>query len=597
MKRTHYCGQVTNDMVGEKVVLNGWVDTRRDLGGMIFLDLRDREGKVQVMADSSVSTEAWQTADSVRSEYVVEVEGEIIKRDEENYNPKLINGEVEVQAERVTVLNKSKTPPFELDDADNVSEEIRTRYRYLDLRRPEMQANFKLRHDVTKAIRQYLDGEGFLDVETPFLTKSTPEGARDYLVPSRVHKGAFYALPQSPQLFKQILMNAGFDRYYQIVRCFRDEDLRGDRQPEFTQLDVEASFVDEEDIQNWTEGLFKKIMLDAKGIEIETPFRRMTHEEAINVYGSDKPDLRFGMTLIDLTEAVKESDFKVFSGAVANGGLVKALNVKDGADKYTRKEIDELTEYAGIYGAKGLAWIKVTDEGLTGPIGKFFQGNAVGDAIVAETGAEAGDLLLFVADQAKVVHDALGALRNRLAKELDLIPEDQYEFVWIVDWPLLEYDEDEKRYVAAHHPFTSPQEQDLDKLSTNPEEVTARAYDIVINGYEIGGGSIRINQLETQKEMFKALGFTEKAAEEQFGFFLESMEYGFPPHGGIAFGLDRLVMILAGEENIREVIAFPKNNKAMDPMTQAPDYVSDKQLYELGLELDDETQASLEGED
>lgn len=587
MKRTTYCGLVNEDLLNEEVVLKGWIDNRRDLGGIIFLDLRDREGIVQIMADADISEDAWKVADSLRSEYVVEVRGKVIKRDAETVNPELATGELEIEAAEIKIINKSKALPFNLNASTNVSEEIRGHYRYLDLRQDRMQKNMYLRHKVTQAIRNYLDKDGFIDIETPYLTQSTPEGARDYVVPSRVHEGSFYALPQSPQLFKQLLMSGGFDRYYQIVRCFRDEDLRGDRQPEFTQLDIETTFMDDEEIQEIIEQLLAYVMKESMGVDIELPIQRMTYDDAINIYGTDKPDLRFDMPLVDLSEDMRETDFKVFSGTVEKGGMVKAINAKGAADNYTRKDIDEgLLDYVKIYGAKGLAWIKVDESGLTGPIAKFFKEKPEEKAIVEKLNAEAGDLILFVADQADVVHDALGHLRNRLAKELGLIDNSVFKFVWIVDWPLLEYDEDEKRYVAAHHPFTMPKEEDVDKLVSAPEEVYADAYDIVLNGYEIGGGSLRIYQREVQENMFKALGFTAEEYEEQFGFLLEAMDYGFPPHGGIAFGLDRLVMILAGEENIREVIAFPKNSNAMDPMTKAPSVISDRQLEELSIYVD-----------
>lgn len=587
MKRTTYCGLVNEDLLNETICLKGWVDNRRDLGGIIFLDLRDREGIVQIMVDAEVSEEAWKIADSLRSEYVVEVHGKVIERDEETVNPELKTGQLEIEATEIEILNKSKALPFVLNDSSQVSQDIRGNYRYLDLRQEKMKDNILLRHKTTKAMRDFLDQHGFLDIETPYLTKSTPEGARDYVVPSRVHEGHFYALPQSPQLFKQLLMSAGFDRYYQIVRCFRDEDLRGDRQPEFTQLDIETSFLDDEEIQTIIEDMIQYVMKETVGVDVDLPIERMTYDHAMNHYGSDKPDLRFDMPLIDLTEEVRHTDFKVFSSTVEKGGIVKALNAKGAADQYTRKDIDEtLLDFVKIYGAKGLAWIKVDESGLTGPIAKFFKDQPEEQAIVEKTGAEAGDLILFVADEAKVVHDALGHLRNRLGRELDLVDKDSFKFVWIVDWPLLEYDEDEERYVAAHHPFTMPKAEDVDKLLTEPEAITANAYDIVLNGYEIGGGSLRIYQREVQENMFKALGFTEESYESQFGFLLEAMDYGFPPHGGIAFGLDRLVMILAGEENIREVIAFPKNSSAIDPMTKAPSIVSDRQLEELSLYVD-----------
>ncbi len=588
MKRTTYAGLVSKDMVGEEIVVKGWVQRRRDLGSLIFLDIRDREGIVQIVVDKDDDIETWQKADDLRSEYVVEIRGEVVERDEETFNPEIETGEVEITAEEINVLNTSKTPPFQIDSNEEISEDVRGHYRYLDLRREKMQENIMMRHRLTKAVRDFLDEEAFLDIETPYLTKSTPEGARDYLVPSRIHEGYFYALPQSPQLFKQLLMGAGFDRYYQIVRCFRDEDLRGDRQPEFTQIDIETSFIDDKEIQEIIENMLQYIMKEVKGIDIEIPFERMTYDHAMTHYGTDKPDLRFDMPLIDLTETVEESSFKVFSSTVEKGGIVKALNVKGAAEKYTRKDIDALTEFAAIYEAKGLAWMKITEEGITGPIAKFFNKTEVGEGIIAKTDAEPGDLLLFVADKESVVHDALGALRTRLGKELELYDEEEFNFVWIVEWPLLEYDEDEKRYTAAHHPFTMPVAEDIDRLLEDPESVYANAYDIVLNGYEIGGGSLRIHDRELQEKMFEALGFTEREYTEQFGFLLDALDYGFPPHGGIAFGLDRLAMILAGENNIREVIAFPKNNRAVDPLSNAPSKVDESQLEELGLEFTDE---------
>ncbi|CAI3276216.1 aspartate--tRNA ligase [Enterococcus cecorum] len=581
--RTLYCGQVSNETIGQTVTLKGWVQKRRDLGGVIFIDLRDREGFVQVVFNPAVSKEAWAIADKCRSEYVIEVTGEVIARAPEAVNPKIVTGGVEVMISDITILNKAKTPPFPIEDDQQTSDEIRMRYRYLDLRRPKMTQNIILRNQVTRAIRTYLDSNDFLDIETPYLGKSTPEGARDYLVPSRVHPGHFYALPQSPQIFKQLLMNAGFDRYYQIVRCFRDEDLRGDRQPEFTQVDMETSFLSAEEIQTLTEGMIAKVMKDVKGMEVTLPFPRMTYDEAMNRYGSDKPDTRFDMELVDISEVVKDIDFKVFQMALENGGVVKALNAKGAADKYSRKDMDNLGQFAGQYGAKGLAWLKVEADGLKGPIAKFL-GDAT-EKIVAATNAEVGDLLMFGADSFDVVCASLGAVRLKLGKELGLIDESKFNFLWVVDWPQFEYDKEEGRYVSAHHPFTLPRESDIPLLATDPSKVHAQAYDIVLNGYELGGGSLRIYQKEVQEKMFEALGFSRREMQEQFGFLLDALDYGFPPHGGIALGLDRFVMLLAGEDNIREVIAFPKNGRAVDPMSQAPSTVSPLQLFELNIDV------------
>ncbi|MCJ0580859.1 aspartate--tRNA ligase [Enterococcus cecorum] len=581
--RTLYCGQVSNETIGQTVTLKGWVQKRRDLGGVIFIDLRDREGFVQVVFNPAVSKEAWAIADKCRSEYVIEVTGEVIARAPEAVNPKIVTGGVEVMISDITILNKAKTPPFPIEDDQQTSDEVRMRYRYLDLRRPKMTQNIILRNQVTRAIRTYLDSNDFLDIETPYLGKSTPEGARDYLVPSRVHPGHFYALPQSPQIFKQLLMNAGFDRYYQIVRCFRDEDLRGDRQPEFTQVDMETSFLSAEEIQTLTEGMIAKVMKDVKGMDVTLPFPRMTYDEAMNRYGSDKPDTRFDMELVDISEVVKDIDFKVFQMALQNGGVVKALNAKGAADKYSRKDMDNLGQFAGQYGAKGLAWLKVEADGLKGPIAKFL-GDAT-EKIVAATNAEVGDLLMFGADSFDVVCASLGAVRLKLGKELGLIDESKFNFLWVVDWPQFEYDKEEGRYVSAHHPFTLPRESDIPLLATDPSKVHAQAYDIVLNGYELGGGSLRIYQKEVQEQMFEALGFSRREMQEQFGFLLDALDYGFPPHGGIALGLDRFVMLLAGEDNIREVIAFPKNGRAVDPMSQAPSTVSPLQLFELNIDV------------
>ncbi|HDH4223476.1 TPA: aspartate--tRNA ligase [Staphylococcus aureus] len=584
-KRTTYCGLVTEAFLGQEITLKGWVNNRRDLGGLIFVDLRDREGIVQVVFNPAFSEEALKIAETVRSEYVVEVQGTVTKRDPETVNPKIKTGQVEVQVTNIKVINKSETPPFSINEENvNVDENIRLKYRYLDLRRQELAQTFKMRHQITRSIRQYLDDEGFFDIETPVLTKSTPEGARDYLVPSRVHDGEFYALPQSPQLFKQLLMISGFDKYYQIVKCFRDEDLRADRQPEFTQVDIEMSFVDQEDVMQMGEEMLKKVVKEVKGVEINGAFPRMTYKEAMRRYGSDKPDTRFEMELIDVSQLGRDMDFKVFKDTVENDGEIKAIVAKGAAEQYTRKDMDALTEFVNIYGANGLAWVKVVEDGLTGPIGRFFETENV-ETLLTLTGAEAGDLVMFVADKPNVVAQSLGALRVKLAKELGLIDETKLNFLWVTDWPLLEYDEDAKRYVAAHHPFTSPKEADIAKLGTAPEEAEANAYDIVLNGYELGGGSIRIHDGELQEKMFEVLGFTKEQAQEQFGFLLDAFKYGAPPHGGIALGLDRLVMLLTNRTNLRDTIAFPKTASATCLLTNAPGEVSDKQLEELSLRI------------
>lgn len=582
-KRTQYCGLVTEDYIGQEITVKGWINRRRDLGGLIFIHLRDREGVMQIVFNQENNAELFELAESMRHEYIIEAKGKVVKREEDQINPNIQTGTIELEVTDAKILAKAKTPPFTIDDDQPVSDELRMKYRYLDLRKDRMLKNLKLRHQTTRAIRNYLDDASFMDVETPYLTKSTPEGARDYVVPSRVYPGNFYALPQSPQLFKQLLMGAGIDRYYQIVRCFRDEDLRGDRQPEFTQVDLETSFMSAEEIQTLTEGMMQKVVKETLGVEIPVPFPRMSYDEAMNRFGSDKPDTRFGLELIDLQEFAANTSFNVFKQALANGGQVKGLNLKGKADSYSRKDMDGLTDYIKQYGAKGLAWVKVTEEGLTGAVAKFFADDS--EALVAAMDAEPGDLLMFVADKKEIVAQTLGELRLKFGRDFDMIDQTKLDFLWVVDWPLLEYDEDEKRYVALHHPFTRPKEEDVHLMAEHPEQVRAQAYDIVLNGYEIGGGSLRINTREMQEKMFAALGFTPEEAEEQFGFLLGAFDYGFPPHGGLALGLDRLVMILAGENNIREVIAFPKNGKAYDPMTHAPSEVSDKQLNELNLRL------------
>lgn len=579
MKRSIYAGRVRSEHIGKQLTLKGWVGRRRDLGGLIFIDLRDREGVMQLVINpEEVSAEVMAKAESLRSEFVIEVTGLVAAR--EQANDKLPTGAVELKVQELTILNTAKTTPFEIKDGLEAADDTRLRYRYLDLRRPEMLENFKLRAKVTHSIRNYLDELEFIDVETPMLTKSTPEGARDYLVPSRVSQGHFYALPQSPQITKQLLMNAGFDRYYQIVKCFRDEDLRGDRQPEFTQVDLETSFLDEKEIQDIVEGMIAKVMKDTKGLDVSLPLPRMTYDHAMNIYGSDKPDTRFEMLLQDLTKLVKGVDFKVFSEAP----VVKAIVVKNQADQYSRKDIDKLTEVAKQHGAKGLAWVKMTDGALAGPVAKFL--TAIESDLTASLQLDNNDLVLFVADSLEVANNTLGALRVRIAKELDMIDQTQFNFLWIVDWPMFEWSEEEGRYMSAHHPFTLPTEESAHELEGDLSKVRAVAYDIVLNGYELGGGSLRINQRAMQERMFTALGFSVEEAQEQFGFLLEAMDYGFPPHGGLAIGLDRLVMILSGKDNIREVIAFPKNNKASDPMTQAPSQVAPKQLEELALAVE-----------
>ncbi|MGT2926763.1 aspartate--tRNA ligase [Streptococcus cuniculipharyngis] len=579
MKRSIYAGRVRENHIGKELTLTGWVGRRRNLGGLIFIDLRDREGLMQLVINpETVSAELLAEVEKLRNEYVIEVTGQVVAR--EQANPDLTTGQVEMQVTALTILNTAQTTPFEIKDGVEVSDDTRLRYRYLDLRRPEMLANLKLRAKVTQIMRRYLDESDFIDVETPILTKSTPEGARDYLVPSRVNQGQFYALPQSPQITKQLLMNAGFDRYYQIVKCFRDEDLRGDRQPEFTQVDLETSFLSEVEIQDLVEGMIAKVMKETKGIDVSLPFPRMAYDHAMNLYGSDKPDTRFDMLLQDLTDLAKQADFKVFAEAEA----VKAIVVKDKADAYSRKDIDKLTEQAKQLGAKGLAWVKLVAGELTGPIAKFLP--AIAEQLVADLGLEDNDLVLFVADSLAVANASLGGLRTRIAKEQGLIDESLFNFLWIVDWPMFEWSEEEGRYTSAHHPFTLPTAETAAELEGDLTKVRAVAYDIVLNGYELGGGSLRINQKAMQERMFAALGFSAQEMTEQFGFLLEAMDYGFPPHGGLAIGLDRFVMLLAGEQNIREVIAFPKNNKATDPMTQAPSQVADHQLKELALRVE-----------
>ena len=582
-KRTIYCGLVTEELVGKEITLHGWVQKRRDHGGVIFIDLRDREGVMQVVFNPQHNQEAFEIADTLRSEYVIEVTGTVALRGEGLANPNLKTGTMELEVHDVELLAKAKTPPIYIEDDKVASDELRMKYRYLDMRRKPVLENLRLRHKTTRAIREYLDTEGFIDVETPYLAKSTPEGARDYLVPSRVHEGSFYALPQSPQTFKQLLMGGGLDRYYQIVRCFRDEDLRGDRQPEFTQVDIETSFLSAEEIQEMMEGLLKKVMKDTLGVEVKTPFPRLSFAEAMSRYGNDKPDTRFALELIDVADIVKDSDLKVFSTVVENGGHVKALNLKGLADEYSRKDADSLAQFVAKYGSKGLAWLKVEEDGLKGPIAKFLVNQET--ALRERLDAEVGDIIFFCADKPSVVAQSLSELRLHFGRKHELIDQSKFNFLWVVDWPLLEYDEDANRYVAMHHPFTRPVNEDFNALLENPAAAKAQAYDIVLNGYELGGGSLRIYRRDMQEAMFNVLGFTKESAQEQFGFLMDALDYGFPPHGGIALGLDRLVMLLAGEDNIREVIAFPKNGSAMDTMTQAPSPVSEQQLQELSLKI------------
>ena len=582
--RTEYAGRIDEKYVGKKVVVKGWVSKRRDLGNLIFIDVRDRMGVVQCVFSGEKNNELHELASTLRNEFVISIEGEVVLRNENTVNDKIATGKVEIIADKLEILSKAKTLPFVLDDASLSSEELRLKYRYLDLRRTELAEVLHLRSKITKATRDYLDNNMFVDVETPILTKSTPEGARDYLVPSRVHPGEFYALPQSPQLFKQLLMVAGFDRYYQVARCFRDEDLRADRQPDFTQIDMEMSFMSQEEILTMIEGLIAHIMKEVKGIDVVTPFPRLDYEEAMERFGSDKPDTRFGMELKDVSDLVKNLDFKVFSNAVEQGGAVKSIVAKGCAEQYSRKDIDALGKYVANYGAKGLAWVKVTEEGLNGAIAKFFT-DEVAQELVARVDAEVGDIILFAADSKKVCYASLGALRQKLAADLDLIDKDKYNYLWVVNWPLLEYDEECGKYSAAHHPFTMPKIEDVELLETAPEKAYAQAYDIVLNGYELGGGSIRIYDKDVQSSMFKALGFSEEEAKSQFGFLLDAFEYGVPPHGGCALGLDRFVMLLAGRDNLRDTIAFPKTAAAADPMTQAPSPVDLEQLLELNISL------------
>lgn len=584
LKRTCYCGDVGTERIGQEVTLMGWVNRRRDLGGLVFIDLRDRAGIIQVVFNPEFSPQAHEKASALRNEYVIAVKGKVSERPQGTENPELKTGQLEVRVNELFILSESNPPPFPIDEDAEVAENLRLRYRYLDLRRPKMQRNLILRHRAAGCVRDYLHSQGFLEIETPFLTKSTPEGARDYLVPSRVNPGQFYALPQSPQLFKQLLMISGFDRYFQIVKCFRDEDLRADRQPEFTQIDIEMSFIDREDIYRTMEGMMKILFRDTLGLELATPFPRLSYEESISRYGVDNPDVRFSLEISDVSSALRNTAFKVFAETLQRGGMVKALKVQG---ELSRKELDDLNEFARGLGGKGLSWVRVGPEGwpaISGPIAKFFSEKEC-SALRERLKPDPGDILLFMADSPKMVNDVMGRLRLHLGKRLGLIPEGVFRFVWITDFPLLEYDEAEGRFTAKHHPFTSPLDEDLPLLSTDPEKVRAKAYDLVLNGSEVGGGSLRIYRREVQSLLFEKLGIGPAEAKEKFGFLLEAFEYGPPPHGGIAFGFDRLVMILAGAESIRDVIAFPKTQKAADLLTEAPSAVDSRQLAELSLRV------------
>ena len=584
LTRTHNCNQLGTSHLGEEVILMGWVLRRRDHGGVIFIDLRDRWGITQVVFNPEINPEVHQKAHRLRSEWVLAVKGRVEKRPDDMANPKLHTGEIEVLVSELHILNTSETPPFPLDEDIEISDNLRLQYRYLDLRRPEMADRLIMRHAAMQAVRSYLDRNNFLEIETPVLTRSTPEGARDYLVPSRVNPGRFYALPQSPQLFKQMLMISGMDRYFQIVRCFRDEDLRADRQPEFTQIDMELSFIHEEEIMAITEGMIKEVFSATRGIELNPPFARMTYDEAMNRFGTDRPDTRFGLELVDLTEDLRGCSFKVFNSIIEKGGVVKAINAK-GCATFSRKDLDNLTDFATRFGAKGMAWIKIKEDEWQSPITKFFSEDELA-AMGKTLGAEPGDLILFGADQLGIVQQVLSELRLELARRLDLIDRDEFNFLWITDFPLLEYDHDQKRHTAVHHPFTAPKEDELDLLETDPGKVKSRAYDLVLNGNEIGGGSIRIHQRAIQEQVLKALAIDQEEAEDKFGFLLRALELGAPPHGGIAFGVDRLMMLLTGSDSIRDVIAFPKTQKATCPLTDAPAPVSRKQLTELSLRPD-----------
>lgn len=582
LKRTNMCGELRETHIGETVNVMGWVQRKRNLGGLIFVDLRDRTGLLQVVFGEEINKEAFDKADNLKSEYCIAVTGELVRR--ESPNPNLPTGLVELKGKSIKILSESETPPIYIKENLDASENIRMKYRYLDLRRPDMQKIFMIRHKAAKSIRDYFDTNNFLEVETPMLTKSTPEGARDYLVPSRNYPGMFYALPQSPQLFKQLLMVSGFDRYFQIVKCFRDEDLRANRQPEFTQVDIEMSFVEQDDVIAINEGLIKRVFKDVLNVEVETPIKRMPYREAMNKYGSDKPDLRFGMEIVDISEVVRNSEFKVFNDALASGGSVRAIKV-DNCANMGRKDLDRLGEFVKTYKAKGLAWIAYKEDGIKSPISKFLKEEEL-NAVMEAMDAKEGDLILILSDSNKVVLQTLGALRLELAKKLELLKDsNEFNFVWITEFPLVSFNEEENRYQAEHHPFTAPMDEDIQYLDSDPSKVRAKAYDIVLNGEELGGGSIRIHDSSLQEKMFNVLGFTKEKAWERFGFLLEAFKFGPPPHGGLAFGFDRLIMFLSGTDNIKDVIAFPKNQNAYDPMTEAPNVVDDNQLAELGLSI------------
>ena len=585
LKRTHYCGDLRIANVGEEVVLNGWVQKKRNLGGLVFVDLRDIRGISQIIFDTNVSEEAFNKAEKLGSEYVVAVKG--IVRERQSKNPNMETGDIEIEATELRVLSKSETPPIYIKDNDNVSEDLRLKYRYLDLRKPSMQRNLVLRSKVARIVRNYLTDNNFVEIETPFLIKPSPEGARDYLVPSRVNPGKFYALPQSPQLFKQLLMVSGMDRYFQIVKCFRDEDLRADRQPEFTQIDCEMSFVDEEDVMGIMEKMLQEIFKEVLDVDIQLPIQRMTYKEAMDRFGSDKPDTRFGLEFVNISDIVKDCGFGVFANAASDEkGSVRGINVKGGAEAFSKKGMKKLEEHAKLYKAKGLAWIKVTEEGIESPIAKFFSEEEM-NAILTKMEATAGDLLLFIADKNAVVYDALGQLRLEVARKLDLMDKNKYNLLWVTEFPLFEKDEETGRMIAMHHPFTSPLDEDVEGLTAEDKtNLRAKAYDIVLNGYELGGGSVRISNADIQKKMFDAIGISDEEANDKFGYLLEAFKYGVPPHAGLAFGFDRLMMLLTGADNIREVIAFPKNQNAICPMTNAPGVADNDQLDELNIKLD-----------
>ncbi len=583
-KRTDMCGDLRITDEGRKVIVMGWVQRRRDLGSLIFVWLRDRSGIVQLAFNPDTDKALFDKAESVRGEYVIAVSGTVVKRDEYNINPELKTGEIEILVDELRILNSSETPPFEIDDDINVNDDVKMKYRFLDLRRPSMQNSLMLRHKIVKIVRDFYDSHGFMEVETPILIKSTPEGARDFLVPSRVHPNKFFALPQSPQLYKQLLMLSGVDRYFQIAKCFRDEDLRADRQPEFTQIDLEMSFIDIDDIISLNEQLMKRIFKEVKGIDIETPFLRLTYAEAMDRFGSDKPDMRFGFELKDISDAVKSCGFKVFTGAIEAGGSVRAINVTGGSEKFSRKEIDSLGEFVKTYRAKGLAWIRVEENEIKSPIAKFLTDDEM-KAILDKMQADVGDLILIVADKNKVVFDSLGALRIEVAKRLGILDPNDFKFLWVTEFPLMEYSEEEGRYMAMHHPFTAPMDEDIELMDTDLGKVRAKAYDIILNGTELGGGSLRIYNSELQRKMFDVLKLSENDIEQRFGFLLNAFKFGAPPHGGMAYGLDRLVMLIAGKDSIRDVMAFPKQQNASELMTSAPDYVDPKQLEELYISM------------